>query len=162
MCITTILPSERNSTNPRKTLNYNACSANMTQMKKDKEWLKEVDATALQSSIRDLDEAYQELLSQGQKRRSTRLSTIQEQARQPQILQEQNGWREYQTVRQAHPTSPNWGLFTVVSPNKWKGASFPQPSVRTPAASISFPFSVQTWNGNPSTQLVRLSASTSD
>lgn len=43
----------------KKTLNYNACSANMTQMKKDKEWLKEVDATALQSSIRDLDEAYQ-------------------------------------------------------------------------------------------------------
>lgn len=43
----------------KKTLNYNACSADMTQMKKEKDWLKEVDATALQSSIRDLDEAYQ-------------------------------------------------------------------------------------------------------
>ena len=43
----------------KKTLNYNACSADMTVMKKEKEWLKEVDAIALQSSIRDLDEAYQ-------------------------------------------------------------------------------------------------------
>lgn len=43
----------------KETLNYNACSADLTQMKKATEWLKEVDATALQSSIRDLDEAYQ-------------------------------------------------------------------------------------------------------
>ena len=40
------------------TLNYNACSADMTALKKEVEWLKEVDATALQSSIRDLDTAY--------------------------------------------------------------------------------------------------------
>ena len=41
------------------TLNYNACSADMTALKKEIAWLKEVDATALQSSIRDLDTAYQ-------------------------------------------------------------------------------------------------------
>jgi len=41
------------------TMRYYACSADMTVMKKEKEWLKEVDATALQSSIRDLDTAYQ-------------------------------------------------------------------------------------------------------
>lgn len=40
-------------------LNYNACSADMTALKKEITWLKEVDATALQSSIRDLDAAYQ-------------------------------------------------------------------------------------------------------
>lgn len=42
-----------------KTLNYNACSGDMTQLKKSLEWLKEVDATALQSALRDLDTAYQ-------------------------------------------------------------------------------------------------------
>jgi len=44
-----------------KTLNYNACSAIMTAMKKnaDTEWLSEVDSTALQSSVKDLDVAYQ-------------------------------------------------------------------------------------------------------
>ena len=43
----------------KETFNYYACSANMTLLKKDKEWLKEVDATALQSSLQDLDWAYQ-------------------------------------------------------------------------------------------------------
>lgn len=42
-----------------KTLNYNACSGDMTRLKKSLEWLKEVDATALQSTLRDLDTAYQ-------------------------------------------------------------------------------------------------------
>lgn len=42
-----------------KTLNYNACSRDMTQLKKAWPWLKEVDSTALQSSLRDLDTAYQ-------------------------------------------------------------------------------------------------------
>ncbi len=42
-----------------KTMNYNACSGDMTQLKKILSWLKEVDATALQSSLRDLDTAYQ-------------------------------------------------------------------------------------------------------
>lgn len=43
----------------KETINYNACSALMTQMKKEVKWLCEVDATALQSSIKDLDAAYQ-------------------------------------------------------------------------------------------------------
>jgi len=42
-----------------KALNYNDCSAAMTAMKDELTWLKEVDATALQSSLRDLDTAYQ-------------------------------------------------------------------------------------------------------
>ncbi len=42
-----------------KTMNYNACSGDMTQLKKALSWLKEVDATALQSTLRDLDIAYQ-------------------------------------------------------------------------------------------------------
>jgi len=43
----------------KETFNYNACSADMTNLKKELEWLREVDATALQSSVRDLDTAYQ-------------------------------------------------------------------------------------------------------
>ena len=44
-----------------ETLNYYACAKDMTGLKQHEEtlWLKEVDATALQSSLRDLDDAYQ-------------------------------------------------------------------------------------------------------
>lgn len=44
-----------------ETLNYYACAKDMTGLKKQEEtlWLREVDATALQSSLRDLDDAYQ-------------------------------------------------------------------------------------------------------
>lgn len=42
-----------------ETMNYYVCSNALTPMKKDMEWLKEVDATALQSSLRDLDTAFQ-------------------------------------------------------------------------------------------------------
>lgn len=40
------------------TFNYDACSADMTQLKKSLVWLTNVDSTALQSSIRNLDTAY--------------------------------------------------------------------------------------------------------
>lgn len=43
----------------KSTLNYNACSNDMTQLKAELEWLKEVDSIALQSSLKDLDIAYQ-------------------------------------------------------------------------------------------------------
>ena len=42
-----------------KTLNYYDCASDMTQLKKSLDWLKTVDSTALQSSLRDLDTAYQ-------------------------------------------------------------------------------------------------------
>lgn len=42
-----------------QTLNYNGCSADLTHLKKELEWLREIDATALQSTLRDLDTAYQ-------------------------------------------------------------------------------------------------------
>ena len=42
-----------------RTFNYYDCASNMTQLKKSLGWLREVDATALQSSLRDLDTAFQ-------------------------------------------------------------------------------------------------------
>ena len=44
-----------------KGLSYNSCSAMLPQMKKDQEtiWLKEVDSIALQSSVRDLSDAFE-------------------------------------------------------------------------------------------------------
>lgn len=47
------------------TFGYNACSADMTRLKKevDTVWLQEVDATALQSSLRDLDEVFHDINS---------------------------------------------------------------------------------------------------
>ena len=41
------------------TLSYAQCSKDLTQLKTKLEWLKEVDSTALQSSLKDLDFAYQ-------------------------------------------------------------------------------------------------------
>ncbi len=43
----------------KATFNYYACSSDLTSHKKVKDWLREVDATALQSSLNDLDIAYQ-------------------------------------------------------------------------------------------------------
>lgn len=43
----------------KTTLGYKACSADMTALKKQLPWLCEVYATALQSSLRALDAAYQ-------------------------------------------------------------------------------------------------------
>jgi putative transposase len=40
-------------------LNYSECSADMTLLKKELAWLKEIDSIALQSSLKDLDIAYQ-------------------------------------------------------------------------------------------------------
>ena len=44
-----------------ETLNYYACAKDLTVLKQQEEtlWLRDVDATALQSSLRDLDDAYQ-------------------------------------------------------------------------------------------------------
>ena len=43
----------------QRTMNYNACATMLPAMKKEHSWLAEVDSTALQSSVRDLDTAYQ-------------------------------------------------------------------------------------------------------
>ncbi len=40
------------------TFNYYACANDLTHLKADNIWLKEVDSTALQSALRDLDTAY--------------------------------------------------------------------------------------------------------
>lgn len=48
----------------KKRMNYYDCAGDMTQLKKAVSWLKEIDATALQSSLRDLDAAYQNFFRQ--------------------------------------------------------------------------------------------------
>ena len=42
----------------KQTINYYACSADLTNLKKQLLWLKEVDKFALQNALRDLDRAY--------------------------------------------------------------------------------------------------------
>ena len=44
-------------------LSYNHSSKIMTELKKQKSWLKEVDSVSLQQSLRDLDSAYQNFFS---------------------------------------------------------------------------------------------------
>jgi len=57
----------------QKTLNYSGCSQELTQLKKEIEWLTEVDKFALQNSLRNLETAYKnffaELKKPKQKRR---------------------------------------------------------------------------------------------
>lgn len=48
----------------KETLTYNKCSSDLTQLKKELKWLREVDATALQSSLKDLDTAYQKFFKE--------------------------------------------------------------------------------------------------
>lgn len=43
----------------KQSMGYCQCSADLTTLKKELEWLKEVDSTSLQSSLKDLDAAYQ-------------------------------------------------------------------------------------------------------
>jgi len=42
----------------KQTLNYNGCSQKLTLLKKEIEWLKEVDKFALQNSLKNLETAY--------------------------------------------------------------------------------------------------------
>lgn len=48
----------------KETLTYNKTSSNLTQLKKELEWLKEVDKFALQNSLRDLDNAYKKFFKE--------------------------------------------------------------------------------------------------
>jgi putative transposase len=48
----------------KKSFSYVQCANDMKQLKSELEWLKEVDSTALQSSLRDLDSAYQKFFKE--------------------------------------------------------------------------------------------------
>ena len=48
----------------KETFSYVQCANDMKQLKSELEWLKEVDSTALQSSLRDLDVAYQKFFKE--------------------------------------------------------------------------------------------------
>lgn len=46
------------------TINYNGCSTMLTQLKKELPWLKEPDSTSLQSTLKNLDLAYQKFFKE--------------------------------------------------------------------------------------------------
>lgn len=48
----------------KETFSYGQCSNDLTNLKYELEWLKEVDSTALQSSLKDLDSAYQKFFKE--------------------------------------------------------------------------------------------------
>ena len=47
----------------KKSMSYSQCSKELTVLKKDKEWLKDVDKFSLQNSLKDLDKAYKNFFS---------------------------------------------------------------------------------------------------
>lgn len=48
----------------KESFTYNQCANDMKSLKVELEWLKEVDSTALQSSLKDLDLAYQKFFKE--------------------------------------------------------------------------------------------------
>lgn len=48
----------------KETFSYVQCANDLTQLKSELKWLKEVDSTALQSSLKDLDMAYQKFFKE--------------------------------------------------------------------------------------------------
>lgn len=50
--------------NSKESFTYNQCANDMKNLKSELEWLKEVDSTALQSSLKDLDNAYQKFFKE--------------------------------------------------------------------------------------------------
>lgn len=48
----------------KQSFGYNACCSDLTLLKRETEWLKEVDACALQSSLKNLDTAYQKFFKE--------------------------------------------------------------------------------------------------
>ena len=43
----------------KSTITYNACASDLKRLKQEYEWLKEIDSISIQSSLKDLDTAYQ-------------------------------------------------------------------------------------------------------
>lgn len=50
--------------NDKTTFTYYMCANDLTKLKLELDWLKEVDSTALQSSLKDLDMAYQKFFKE--------------------------------------------------------------------------------------------------
>lgn len=48
----------------KETFNYYSCAKDLTRLKKELTWLKEAESTSLQSSLRNLDEAYQKFFKE--------------------------------------------------------------------------------------------------
>ncbi|WP_338990842.1 transposase [Fusobacterium animalis] len=47
----------------KKSISYSECSKELTVLKKEKEWLKDIDKFSLQNSLKDLDKAYKNFFS---------------------------------------------------------------------------------------------------
>lgn len=56
----------------KKTLNYSGCSQELTQLKKEIEWLQEVDKFALQNSLKNLETAYKNFFAELKKLKQKR------------------------------------------------------------------------------------------
>ncbi len=93
--------------NEKNTFTYNMCSKDLTNLKKELKWLKEVDSVGLQSSLKDLDNAYQKF--------------FREHAGYPKFKSKKNRYKSYKTkntnncldFNQNHIKLPKLGLVKV-------------------------------------------------
>ena len=73
----------------QKSLSYNKCSSLLTELKKEREWLKEVDKFALQNSLKDLNTAYQNFFREIQKNNTNQGF--------PKFKSKKNNYKSYRT-----------------------------------------------------------------
>lgn len=73
----------------QKSLSYSKCSSLLTELKKEKEWLKEVDKFALQNSLKDLNTAYQNFFREHKKGNTNQGF--------PKLKSKKNNYKSYRT-----------------------------------------------------------------
>ena len=73
----------------QESLSYNKCSSLLTELKKEREWLKEVDKFALQNSLKDLNTAYQNFFREIQKNNTNQGF--------PKFKSKKNNYKSYRT-----------------------------------------------------------------
>jgi len=99
----------------RKTLNYSGCSKELTQLKKEIEWLSEVDKFALQNSLKNLETAYKNFFADLKKPKNKRRFSF------PQFKRKHGFKQSYKTnftngniqVRENYLKLPKLGLIRV-------------------------------------------------
>jgi len=120
----------------KTTLNYYACSADLTRLKKEKDWLREPDKFALQSALRNLDDAYQSFFDRVQKGRrrvtpnSKASTTVIAPTQRDSPMGTSRCWISTLSFR-------SWGSSDVESLGKSKVASCRQRYLRNQAANTS-------------------------
>lgn len=117
-----------------KGLTYNSCSAELTKLKKELVWLKEVDSIALQSSLKNLADSYTRFFKKQNKAPRFKSKIIKYN---PTLLKKQIITLRLQTAKS---NCPNSGMFALPKVVKYKVVSLMLLLDEIQVANILYPF----------------------